>query len=41
MAQLTHNELRDYLYDYVDMPGTEARDLIKAAKVSPPSRFSY
>ena len=40
MAQLTHNELRDYLYDYVDMPGTEARDLIEAAKVSPPSRFS-
>jgi len=40
MAQLTHNELGDYLFDY-DLPATEARDLIKAAKVSPPSRFSY
>jgi hypothetical protein len=37
MAQLTHSELRHYLFDSVDMPGTEARILIKAAKVSPPS----
>ena len=41
MAQLTHNGLGDYLFDYVNMPATEARTLIKAAKVSPPSRFSY
>jgi hypothetical protein len=40
MAQLTHNGLGDYLFDYVDLPATEARTLIKAAKVSPPSRFS-
>ena len=39
MAQLTHNGLGDYLFDYVDLPATEARDLIKAAKVSPLSRF--